>query len=78
MLPTKNPVNGIKHEEPPSPDGDIEIMPEACITVNMGEGYNDCSTQAVLEAVEIKGKHTLSLGGKDVISHSSKNQYTNI
>ena len=78
MLPTKNPTNGIKHEEPPSLDKRIDIRPEACLTVNMGEGYDNSSTQAVLEAVEVKGKHTLSLGGKDVISHSSKNQYTNI
>ena len=40
--------------------------------VNVLEGYNDTSTQAVLKAVEVNGKHTLSLDGEIIEGDDSK------
>ena len=42
--------------------------------INVMKGYNDTSTQGILQAVEIDGKRTLSLDGKffDDKDHDSK------
>ena len=53
---------------------DVVIKQESCnaVAVNIQEGEDDSSTDGVLQAVKVNEKHTLSLGGKEVICHNSK------
>jgi len=53
------------------PDDPITIELEG-YKLHIMEGYDDTSTKAVLKAVVINGKHTLSLGGTSFEADDSK------
>lgn len=55
------------------PNYTIEIINEGYSNVNIQDGYNPSSTEAVLEAVVTNGTHTVSLSGNDTACNDSKN-----
>ena len=57
----------------PSLAAPITIELEGCSAITMQEGYDPNSTEAIVQAVENNGKHTLSLDGRSLSCNNSKN-----
>ena len=68
---TQSPGTSQRCGELSHPDDPITIELEG-YKLHMLEGYNATSTQAILKAVVVNGKHTLSLGGTSVETDDSK------
>ena len=63
----------IQHDDLPSLGAPITIELEGCSAITMQEGCDPNSTEAIVQAVEKNGKHTLSLDGRSLSCNNSKN-----